>query len=439
MLHAFISFISEKQLFTPAGRLLLTVSGGIDSVVLAELCHQAGFSFGIAHCNFQLRGEDSEGDEVFVRQLAQKYQVECHVQRFDAKALAKTEGISTQMAARELRYPWFEEIRRENNYDYILTAHHQDDLLETMLLNLTRGTGLAGLHGILPKKDFLVRPLLFATRNDIMTFLSQHQLAWREDSSNASVDYVRNRLRHDVIPILRELNPKVSAAAAQLAERVKATENILAESSKNIEAEIIQMEGSNVWLNIEALEHHIEPVEYLAHWLNNFDFSYGQVKHIWANRKGQTGKRFFSPTYSLTLDRGKWLVHPITKRNNITYQLQENDKEIVYAQGCLEWGVVGEYIFERNPGVAYFDADRLTFPLTLRPWQVGDWFCPLGMAGKRKKVSDFLVDTKVPRGVKDQVYVLESSGKIAWIVGFRTDERFKITEKTKNILNFKSS
>ncbi len=436
MLHAFVSFITEKQLFAPTDRLLLAVSGGIDSVVMAKLCHQAGFTFGIAHCNFQLRGIDSEGDEIFVRELAQNYRVECHVQRFETKVFAKKEGISTQMAARELRYRWFEDLRRTHRYDYILTAHHQDDLLETILINLTRGTGLAGLHGILPKNGHLIRPLLFATRTEIKAFLTQHQLAWREDSSNASTDYMRNRLRHDVIPILCELNPKVSAAAAQLAERVKAVENILEHQNNLLRTDIVQTDGPNQWIDIERLAQQIEPLEFLAAQLNDFGFTYEQTRHIWARRNGQTGQRFFSPTHTLTLDRGRWLVHPTQEHDNTVYQLEENDTEIGYAQGILSWVKTEVDIIESNPVTAYFDADALRFPLRLRRWQPGDRFCPLGMKGKGKKISDFLVDAKVPSTLKNQIYVLESEGKIAWLVGFRTDERFKINKKTTKAIKF---
>lgn len=439
MLHAFVSFINEKQLFTPTDRLLLAVSGGIDSVVLAKLCHQAGFPFGIAHCNFQLRGDASEGDEVFIWELARFYGVEYHVQRFDTKTLAKKEGISTQMAARELRYRWFEDLRRTHRYDYILTAHHQDDLLETILINLTRGTGLAGLHGILPKNGHLVRPLLFATRTEIKAFLTQHLLAWREDSSNASTDYMRNRLRHDVIPILRELNPKVSAAAAQLAERVKAVENILAHQNNILRTNIVQTDGPNQWIDIERLAQQIEPVEFLAAQLNDFGFTNEQARRIWACRNGQTGQRFFSPTHTLTLDRGRWLVHLTQEPDSTIYELEENDTEIIYSEGSLTWEKTKVALAERNPKTAYFDADVLRFPLRLRRWQPGDWFCPLGMQGKRKKISDFLVDAKVPSTLKSQIYVLESEGKIAWLVGFRADERFKITEKTTQVTKFSSS
>lgn len=437
MLEDFVSYIKEKQLFTPSERLLLTVSGGIDSVVLAKLCHQAGFKFGIAHCNFQLRGEESEGDEVFVQELAQKYNVEFHTQRFETKAFSIQNGLSIQMAARQLRYEWFDQIRQEHLYDYILTAHHQDDLLETILLNLTRGTGIAGLHGILPKKDFLVRPLLFTTRDRIFQFLQQNQLTWREDSSNFSNDYLRNRLRHEVIPILQEMNPKVAPSVSELAERVRATEEIVAESMQVAAQEALQEENGNLWISYKKLEQLSSPLERLSYWLANYHFTYHQTKVIWKSRNGQAGKQFFSPTHTLICDRNHWIITPTQTNQPTEYLLTSEQGKIVYPNGFLKWEVIDEIEnIEANPNVFYLDADTLTFPIILRLWQKGDRFCPLGMNGKQKKISDFLIDNKVPRNVKERVYVLKSEDKIAWLVGFRPDERFKVKESTKKYIKF---
>jgi tRNA(Ile)-lysidine synthase len=439
MLEDFVSYIKEKQLFTPSERLLLTVSGGIDSVVLAELCHQAGLKFGIAHCNFQLRGDESEGDERFVQELARKYAVDFYTQRFDTKAFAQHNGISTQMAARQLRYEWFDRIRQEHRYNYILTAHHQDDLLETILLNLTRGTGIAGLHGILPKNGFLIRPLLFATRGRIDQFLQQMQLTWREDSSNFSNDYLRNRLRHEVIPILQEMNPKVAASVSELAERVRATEAIVAESMQLATKEAVHEENGSLWISYEKLEKLSAPLERLSYWLATYHFTYHQTKMIWKSRNGQAGKQFFSPTHTLISDRTHWVVTPTPTEQPTEWFLTSATGEIVYPNGFLKWDVINAIEnenIEANPNVIYLDADELIFPITLRLWQKGDRFCPLGMKGKQKKISDFLIDNKVPRNIKERVYVLESEGKIAWLVGFRPDERFKVKEKTKKYIKF---
>ena len=442
MLKDFVLYIKEKQLFNPSERLLLTISGGIDSVVLAELCHQAGLLFGIAHCNFQLRGEESEGDEAFVRKLAQKYSVAFHSQRFETKAFSHQNGLSTQMAARELRYKWFEKIRQEYNYNYILTAHHQDDLLETVLLNLTRGTGLAGLHGILPKNGFLVRPLLFATRDRIAHFLQQMQLTWREDSSNQTNDYLRNRLRHEVIPILQEMNPKVAVAVSELAERVRATEEIVAESMLLAAKEVILEENDSTWISYDKLKQHSAPLERLSHWLAKYDFTYYQTKVIWESRNGQAGKQFFSTTHTLIADRNHWIITPTKKEQLLEFRLESEEGEINYPNGLLKWEVINaveNVIAETNLNEILLDADALSFPLTLRLWQKGDWFCPLGMKGKRKKISDFLIDNKVPRNLKEKVYILETEGKIAWVVSFRPDERFKVNEKTKKYIKFSNN
>lgn len=442
MLENFILYIKEKQLFTTSERLLLTVSGGIDSVVMVELCHQAKLQYGIAHCNFQLRGEESEGDERFVQQLANKYQVPFYTQRFDTKAFAYQNNLSTQMAARDLRYKWFEQIRQEYAYDYILTAHHQDDLLETVLLNLTRGTGLAGLHGILPKNGFLVRPLLFATRNNIEFFLQQMQLPWREDSSNITHDYLRNRLRHEVVPILRDMNPKVTTAVAELSERVKATEEIVAESMRLVEKEILQEKHDSVWISYEKLEQLSAPLERLGYWLAKYGFSYHQTKNIWEGRNSQVGNQFFSTTHTLITDRSHWIITSKKKEQSLEWILQSEEGELIYPNGKLKWEVSNEIenvLLEANQNLIYLDADDLVFPLTLRLWQKGDSFCPLGMKGKRKKISDFLIDRKVPRNLKEKVYVLESEKKIAWLVGFRPDERFKAKATTKKYIKFTNS
>jgi tRNA(Ile)-lysidine synthase len=435
MLDDFVLYIQDKQLLTPSERLLLTVSGGIDSVVLAELCHQSGLKFGIAHCNFQLRGKESEGDEMFVQKLAQKYNVAFHTQRFETEAFSIQNGLSIQMAARQLRYEWFDRIREEHRYDYILTAHHQDDLLETILLNLTRGTGIAGLHGILPKKGFLIRPLLFATRDRIFQFLQQMQLTWREDRSNFSNDYLRNRLRHEVIPILQEMNPKVASSVSELAERVRATEEIVAESMRLAAQEALHEENGSLWISYKKLEQLSSPLERLSYWLANCHFTYFQTKVIWKSRNGQAGKQFFSPSHTLITDRTHWIITPTQTEQPLKWHLTSEKGEIVYPNGLLKWEVFnGIEKAEANPNVIYLDADTLIFPITLRLWQKGDRFCPLGMKGKQKKISDFLIDNKVPRNLKEKVYILETEGKIAWLVGFRLDERFKVKETTKNYI-----
>lgn len=438
MLERFCFYINENKLFTTTNRLLLTISGGLDSVALAELCHRAGFQFEIAHCNFQLRGDESDGDEEFVRALAKIYSVEVHVKRFETKIFAHDQGSSTQMAARQLRYEWFEELRQEHHYDYILTAHHQDDLLETILLNITRGTGLAGLHGILPKNNVLVRPLLFATRSELEHFIHTHQLAWREDSSNATDDYQRNRLRHHVVPILREMNHKVASAVAEMSERITATEAILTENMALVSEEVIQVRQNDIWISYEALEKQTSPLERLSFWLAKYNFSYHQVKNIWKNRRGQVGKQYLSPTHLLVADRTHWIVSENKTPSNNKWLIETDEGELVFPAGLLKWQTLEikeESALLPHSNAIFLDIDALSFPLLLRPWQAGDWFCPSGMQGKRKKISDYLIDKKIPRNLKEKVYVLESAGKIVWLVGFRIDDRFLQKTSKKNFLS----
>jgi tRNA(Ile)-lysidine synthase len=435
MLERFCLYINENKLFTPSHRLLLTVSGGLDSVALAELCHRAEFQFDIAHCNFQLRGDESDRDEAFVHALADKYSVKIHVKRFETKIFAHNKGVSTQMAARQLRYKWFEELRQEYHYDYILTAHHQDDLLETILLNITRGTGLAGLHGILPKNNGLVRPLLFATRNELEHFIHTHQLTWREDSSNATDDYQRNRLRHQVVPILKEMNPKVAMAVTEMSERISANEAILAENMAFAAKEVIQERQGNIWISYEALEKQTSPLERLSFWLAKYNFSYHQVKSIWKQRYEQVGNQYLSPTHLLVTDRKHWVVCLIGVPSSDRWLIESEEGELIFPAGLLKWHTLKTAEALAHPSQAntvYLNSDALSFPLLLRPWQAGDWFCPSGMQGKRKKISDFLIDQKIPRNLKEKVYVIESAEKIVWIVGFRLDERFKQTQSSKN-------
>lgn len=436
MQQAFEQFIQDKALFTYENRLLLTVSGGIDSVVLAQLCYDAGYSFGIAHCNFQLRGEESEQDEQFVKTLAQTYQVPFYTTRFQTKKYAEENGISTQMAARDLRYGWFEKIRTQHQYDFTLTAHHQDDVLETILVNLTRGTGLAGLHGILPKNGVIVRPLLFATRKEINAFLTEKQLTWREDSSNTSIDYVRNRLRHDVIPVLRDINPQVATAVFQMAERIQEVEKIVSQSIDATTRLFVSTKNDAVWLKKAILENVSSPTEYLNYHLTEYGFSYSQAVLIWHQRNQSVGKQFLSASHLLVNDRLHWLITPLPTATPSPILLTADSGEVAFQEGKLQWHKLNTLKTISAGSTQSFDFDKLAFPLQLRPWKNGDWFCPSGMQGKRKKVSDFLIDSKIPRSLKSKVWVLESANNIVWLVGHRVDERYKATESSSTICTF---
>ncbi|TGE14124.1 tRNA lysidine(34) synthetase TilS [Hymenobacter elongatus] len=437
MLDRVRQFVAENELFSPAtDYVLVAVSGGMDSVVLADVLHRLEIKFAIAHCHFGLRGEEADADEEFVRKLAKKYEVPYFAEFFQTKEFAAQEGISTQMAARTLRYTWFERIRQTQQLDCIATAHHQRDAAETMLLNLTHGTGLAGLHGIKAKNGFIVRPLLGVGKEDLFEYLVENRLTWREDASNDSTLYQRNRLRHDVLPVLRDINPNLDQTLHITAERVGGAEEIVRRYVEDTTAQARRDEAEVTYLNIPTLQRTAATTLVLHELLRPFGFSYVVVKDIVAAFGAESGRRFESPTHLLVKDRDQLVIKPKTLTKFGTYQLQAGQTELK-AEGLNLRAELSEATgleIPRSKSVAALDADRLQFPLTVRRWQEGDWFMPIGMKGK-KKISDFLIDQKVPLNLKDDVRVLVTADqKIAWIIGFRPDDRFKITEETQRVL-----
>lgn len=431
MLNAFLTFLNLHQL--PTQRALLAVSGGVDSVVMAELFHRAGVPFGLAHVNFGLRGADSDGDEAFVRQLAQQYGVMVFTKRFDTTVFAKTYGFSIQLAARKLRYDWFNELLDSAPFDYVVTAHHRDDALETLLLNLTRGTGLAGLAGIPVWTGRVVRPLLSVSRAAIEQFAAENALPWREDRSNATDDYPRNFVRHHVVPLLRQLNPNLDETLGQTLDQLAAARRLLASQADALRVAAWRTNGDVHFLNIEKLRQTTEPLLLLHELLRPLNFRYHQSRMIWAAVDGPVGKRFHSSTHMLTRDRAALVITPKEAVTEAIFFLEKSDELVETPHFRLRFCVQTEeeIPFETNPAIARFDADALSFPLTLRRWQPGDWFCPLGMGGRRKKVSDFLIDAKIPRPLKERVWVLLSGETLVWVVGHRMDERFRVTPQTR--------
>ncbi|MCY7351776.1 MAG: tRNA lysidine(34) synthetase TilS [Cytophagaceae bacterium] len=433
MLNPFLTFLNQHQLTTQ--RALLAVSGGVDSVVMAELFHRAGIPFGVAHCNFGLRDADSDGDEAFVRQRAERYGVPFFTKRFDTKTFAETYGLSVQLGARKLRYEWFKEILDSARFDYLATAHHRDDALETLLLNLSRGAGLAGLAGIPVWQGRVVRPLLSASREAIEQFAAENNLSWREDRSNATDDYPRNFVRHHVVPLLRQLNPNLHETLGQTLEQLAAARRLLASQAEALREVAWRREGEVHFLAIEKLRQAPEPLLLLHELLRPLGFRYRQSGAIWAAVDGPVGKQFHSPTHTLTKDRLALIVTPKLANADERFFLQKEDNFMETPDFRLRFFIQEkvQLVFENNPRQASFDADLLTFPLTLRRWQPGDWFCPLGMNGRRKKVSDLLIDTKIPRSLKARVWVLVSGESLVWVLGHRMDERFRVTPQTGRI------
>lgn len=431
VLGPFLTILNRHGLVEKRG--LLAVSGGVDSVVLAELAHRAGLRFGIAHVNFGLRGAESDEDEGFVQHLAETHGVPFFSKKVDPLGFAETHDLSVQLAARKLRYAWFEELLNDEGFDYLATAHHRDDALETLLLNLVRGAGLAGLAGIPERFRRIVRPMLASSREEIERFARTEHLAWREDRSNATDDYPRNFVRHRIVPLLRELNPNLTETCAQTLDQLAAARRLLEQQAGTLKQAAWRTQGDVGFLQLEPVRQHAEPVLLLHELLRPFGFRYRQTEDVWAVRDGQPGKTFHSPTHTLTKDRTALVVTPRRVGGGGVFLVESSVGEVVTPDLILRFTILKDPNFKTNAFAVTFDFDRLTFPLTLRPWRPGDWFYPLGMGGHRKKVSDLLVELKIPRPLKSRVYVLESAGAIAWVVGHRLDERFRVTEATGRV------
>lgn len=437
MLSSFLTYIKKEKLFKPTDKVLLTVSGGIDSVVMCDLFHQAKIKFAIAHCNFQLRGKESNDDEKFVKALAKKYTVECFHLAFNTSTYAKKHQLSTQVAARELRYDWFEKIRKEHGYKYIATAHHKDDVIETFFINLMRGTGIKGLHGILPKNKKIIRPLLFCNKEEIKAYTQKNKLRYREDSSNASDKYVRNKLRHHVIPLLKTINPQLEDTMMNNIQHLREVETIYFEAIKQQRNAIVKEVDATMQISIPLLQTTNTPTTLLFEFLKPYGYSEAVVHEIIAALNGVSGKQFTSATHRLIKDRD-FLI--ITKKSSIpeqqTLRVNKTQKEIVLDNCKLYLSKISKnatFEVRRSANIAQVDFDTLSFPLKIRKWKEGDTFQPIGMKGK-KKVSDFFVDTKLSIVQKEKTWILcTSKDEIVWIVGYRIDDRFKIREKTQKV------
>jgi tRNA(Ile)-lysidine synthase len=434
----FVAYITENQLFTPTDSLLVAVSGGVDSVVLAHLLHSTGYRFSVVHCNFGLRGEESEADEIFVQQLANQYGVALFHKYFNAKYTAETEQISLQMAARNLRYHWFEALLKQYNYQYILTAHHQNDTLETVLYNLVKGTGIAGLHGIKPQQGKLIRPLLFASKQQIVDYAKAHQLVWREDSSNQTSKYSRNLIRNEVVPLLKKINPNIEQTMQQSVERISAVERIFEAVIEELSKKVVQLPQKNhepVLIDISLLKIEHELVVKLYELLKPYHFNYTQTQQIIDSLYKTAGRTFETATHCLVKDRNYLVITAKTEKDSHVLQLSSETKYAVNSYFELhinQQSKTGNYVIDRHASVACLDKSKLKFPLSVRQWQEGDKFQPLGMTGM-KKISDFLNDKKFPLNLKAMVWVLCSANQIVWVIGHRIDERYKVTANTKEV------
>uniref|UniRef100_UPI004049DAF0 tRNA lysidine(34) synthetase TilS n=1 Tax=Gelidibacter sp. TaxID=2018083 RepID=UPI004049DAF0 len=434
MTNTFQNHINKNLPFLHKSKLLIAISGGLDSVVLTHLCKESNLNLSLAHCNFNLRGDESNEDEEFVLQLAEDLDLEVFIESFDTEMYAKEHKLSTQMAARELRYEWFSSLAQQLEFDYILTAHHADDTFETLLINLTRGTGLDGLTGI-PEVNFnIVRPLLPFSREQIESYAKENKLKWREDSSNASNKYLRNQLRHEVIPVLKSMQPQVLQNVVTTISNIQNSQQIIEDSIVRIQKKVVTIEADVIKFNIKKLQKLSNPKVYLYELLKDFNFTnWDDVADLLT---AQSGKQVFSETHRLLKDRTHLLLTEISEvTTNETIHISENDIKLETPFGILFFDEADAIFGRKNNGV-FVDKTLLKYPLTLRKWQEGDFFYPLGMKGK-KKLSKYFKDEKLSLIDKENVWVLCSDDAIVWVVGMRADERFKVTNATETILNIR--
>lgn len=429
----FQSFITEKELFVSDEKVLLAVSGGVDSVVLCHLFFQAKFNFGIAHCNFQLRGEDSDADEQFAKKLAENFRVPFFSTRFETQQFAKTHKLSIQMAARDLRYEWLEKIRQSNDFQWIATAHHLNDSIETFFYNFAKGTGIRGLHGIPLKNRKIIRPLLFSTKQAILDFASAHDIAYREDASNEKDTYARNKIRHHIIPTLKALNPDFERTAAQNLQHIRAAEFLYDFAIAHLRKEIVIESENTLQIDLTKLSNYQTAASTLLfEWLKPYHFNADQIVQMLT---AEIGALFYSTTHKLLVDRNLLIIEMISSISPTETFLIPADThkfESNVAMLTFEYKIGQPNAFPDDLFIVYLDAEKLHFPLTLRHWRAGDVFYPLGLSGNSQKLQDFFSNNKLSRFVKDRVWILESNGAICWVVGYRIDEHFKITPQTKD-------
>ena len=422
-----------------AKRLLVAVSGGPDSVVLLDSLHREGFSVVVAHCNFHLRGEASDADAIFVSSLADKYQVAYCQADFDTEKVAEERKVSIEMAARDLRYEWFEQMANEYNCDLIAVAHNADDVVETFFLNLTRGTGLQGLSGMAELRGRIVRPLLQVSREQIMEYIAENELEYRIDATNLETVYTRNKIRHNVVSQLMEINPSFLETMANNMRFIASAQGIVEAYAAEAYKHVVTEEGERIRFDLNRLRE-FEGVDTLLFlWLNRYGFGSDVVMQLYRSLNDIAGKQFYSATHRIvggreylectmhnaqcTMQNAEFTIDEKQFTINNPIKLEVNEVDIA------------DFRLIKSANVACLDVDKLQYPLVLRRWKRGDWFIPYGMKG-RKKLSDFFADKKMNLIEKERVWLLASGDDIVWIVGHRVDARYAVTEKTKRVKIF---
>ena len=432
MLKQFQAYINRYNLITEDDKVILALSGGIDSMVLAGLLLKVKVEFVAAHCNFHLRGEESDGDEKFVRDYAERNGIQCFVKHFETEKYAAEQGVSIEMAARDLRYTWFEQLRQQLGYDKIVGAHHADDQAETFFINLLRGAGLRGLKGMQPQNGVVIRPLLWASREQIRRYAAENHIVWREDHTNAESVYLRNKIRNQLLPVFDELQPDARQGLYKSLEHLASENELYRELLKEKFGQIIE---ENDVCQIIGKQYFVNNFQLLFEWLRNYDFNTDQCQFIYEAIGTGIGKQYNSSTHRVIIGRDDLQLSEIKEDANDEIQIEIREEEVFSPiHLCFSrFERTDGFVIDKSPEVAQLDFDKTRFPLTLRHWRYGDRFYPLGMKGS-KLLSDFFVDQKFTEWQKRNVWLLVSADDdILWVVGWRIDDRFKVTSETKSV------
>lgn len=446
LFHSFAANLEHQE--WRYAKVILAVSGGVDSMCMAQLFAAAkqyfakspyglaGFDFVIAHCNFQLRGQDSTEDAGLVKGWAALNNVPYYQNTFDTAGIVAAEG-NVQLVARRLRYEWFEALRKELSFDYIATAHHQQDSVETMLMNFFKGTGIEGLHGILPEKGRIIRPLLTFNKTDLTAYAEQENIGWREDVSNQKTDYLRNKVRLELLPAIETVFPNAVHAIYQNSLRFGEIEQLYKQSIQRYRKKLVEQRGKDLYIPLRKLVH-CQPLATIVYeLLKPFGLGPNQLQDALQLINSDSGRYINFEQYRLLKDRNFFIITPMAADHSENILIEAPGAAIEREQFTLRSKRVNDMPKPAQIGAseAYIDAASLSFPLLLRPWRMGDYLYPIGMGMKKKKIKKLLIDLKIPQHEKEQVWVIESNKKIVWVCGIRSDERFKVSPATKDILH----